>query len=64
MIAVLERLLFGHRRKILVVFALMTLILGSFAMRVHPDASFDKLLPSNNAYIDTYKRTQQQFWRR
>jgi predicted RND superfamily exporter protein len=61
MIAVLERLLFGHRRKILVVFALMTLILGSFAMRVHPDASFDKLLPSNNAYIDTYKRTQQQF---
>jgi predicted RND superfamily exporter protein len=61
MIATLERLLFGNRSKILAAFAIVTLVLGGFALRVHPDASFDKLLPSNNAYIDTYKRTQEQF---
>jgi predicted RND superfamily exporter protein len=61
MIGFLERVLFGNRRKILVAFAAITLGLGVFAVRVHPDASFDKLLPSNNAYIDTYKRTQAQF---
>jgi predicted RND superfamily exporter protein len=61
MIGLLERVLFGNRRKILGVFAVVTVALGSFAIHVHPDASFDKLLPSNNAYIDTYKRTQAQF---
>lgn len=61
MMAGFERLVFGHRRKILAVFALVSLVLGSFAARVHPDAAFDKLLPSHNAYIQTYKRTQAQF---
>jgi predicted RND superfamily exporter protein len=61
MIGFLERVLFGNRRKILVAFAAVTVALGVFAVRVHPDASFDKLLPSHNAYIDTYKRTQEQF---
>jgi predicted RND superfamily exporter protein len=61
MIHFLERILFGHRRKILVVFAIITVVLGSFAVHLRPDAGFDKLLPSHNAYIDTYKRTQEKF---
>jgi predicted RND superfamily exporter protein len=61
MIALLERALFGHRRAVLSLFAILTLCLGGFAMRVHPDASFDKLLPSHNAYIDTYKKVEAQF---
>ncbi len=61
MIGFLERVLFSNRRKILVAFALITLGLGFFAVRVHPDASFDKLLPSHNAYIDTYKKVEKQF---
>jgi predicted RND superfamily exporter protein len=61
MIRLLEKLLFGHRRKVLVVFALVTLGLGFFASKVHPDAGFDKLLPTHNAYIETYKRTQEKF---
>ncbi len=61
MIRFLEHLLFGHRRKILVVFALITLGLGYFAVQVRPDAGFDKLLPTGNEYIDTYKRTQAKF---
>ncbi len=61
MIGVIERALFGNRRKVLALFALITLGLGFFAVRVHPDAAFDKLLPSHNAYIDTYKRVETQF---
>jgi predicted RND superfamily exporter protein len=60
-IGVIERALFGNRRKVLALFALITLGLGFFAVRVHPDAAFDKLLPSHNAYIDTYKRVETQF---
>jgi predicted RND superfamily exporter protein len=61
MITALERVLFGHRRKVLVVFALISFCLGVFAARVHADAAYDKLLPSNNAYIDTYKRAEAVF---
>ena len=61
MIRLLERVLFGHRRKVLVVFALITLALGFFTVKLRPDAGFDKLLPTHNAYIETYKRTQEKF---
>ncbi len=61
MIRLLERALFGHRRKILAVFAIITVALGMFAVHVRPDASFDKLLPINNAYIKTYKDAEAQF---
>ena len=61
MINFIERVLFGNRRKILVLFAIVTVVLGSFAVHVRPDAGFDKLLPTHNAYIDTYKRTQEKF---
>ncbi len=61
MIDFLDRALFGHRRLVLVLFALVTVGLGFFTVRVRPDASFDKLLPSHNAYIDTYKKVETQF---
>ncbi len=61
MIGFLDRALFGNRRLVLVLFALVTVGLGFFTVRVHPDAAFDKLLPTHNAYIDTYKRVETQF---
>jgi predicted RND superfamily exporter protein len=61
MIHRLERVLFGYRPAVLALFAIITVVLGSFAIRVHPDAAFDKLLPSHNAYIDTYKKVEAQF---
>ncbi len=61
MIAVLERLLFNNRRKVLVVFAAVTVVLGFYASHLRPDAGFDKLLPTDNPYIATYKRTQAEF---
>jgi predicted RND superfamily exporter protein len=60
-IGFIERVLFGNRRKVLSLFALITIGLGYFAVGVHPDASFDKLLPSHNPYIDTYKKVETQF---
>ena len=35
--------------------------LGTFTVRLRPDAGFDKLLPTNNPYIEVYKRTQEKF---
>ncbi len=61
MIGFIERTLFGNRRKVLALFAIITVVLGSFAIHVRPDASFDKLLPSHNPYIDTYKKVEAQF---
>ncbi len=61
MIGFIERTLFGNRRKVLAAFAIITVVLGSFAIHVRPDASFDKLLPSHNPYIDTYKKAEAQF---
>ncbi len=61
MIAFIERTLFGNRRKVLALFAIITVVLGSYAIHVRPDASFDKLLPSHNPYIDTYKKVEAQF---
>ena len=62
MINFIQRLLFGHRRAVLILFAIITLLaLGTFAVRVRPDAGFDKLLPSNNAYIEGLQGTQEQF---
>ena len=61
MIRLLDRILFGNRRKVLALFAIVTVALGSYAIHVRPDASFDKLLPSHNPYIDTYKKVETQF---
>ncbi len=61
MIAFIESALFGNRRKVLALFAIITVALGSYAIHVRPDASFDKLLPSHNPYIDTYKKVEAQF---
>ncbi len=61
MIHRLERVLFGYRPAVLAAFAIITVILGSFAVKVRPDAAFDKLLPSHNAYIDTYRKVEAQF---
>ena len=61
MINFMQRLLFGHRRAVLIIFAIVTVALGTFTVRLRPDAGFDKLLPTNNPYIEVYKRTQEKF---
>src|SRR5690242_311106 len=51
----LERLIFGHRTAILVVFALGTVLLGATAVRgLRIDTSFNKTLPIHHEYMRTY----------
>jgi len=51
----LERLIFGHRTLILVLFALGTALLGATAARgLRIDTSFNKTLPMRHEYMRTY----------
>ena len=51
----LERLIFGHRRLILVVFALGTVLLAAIAVHgLRIDTSFNKTLPVQHEYMRTY----------
>ena len=51
----LERLIFGHRTLILVLFALGTALLGATAARgLRIDTSFNKTLPVRHQYMRTY----------
>ena len=60
-IARLERLVFGHRRWVLVIFALFTLAMGMSATRLHVDAAFTKLLPLKHPYMQTFLQYRDQF---
>ena len=51
----LERLIFGHRAVILVLFALGTVLLAAIAVRgLRIDTSFNKTLPVRHEYMRTY----------
>lgn len=47
----LERLLFNNRAIILLVFLVLTLFLGYHAVKIKPDASFERMIPLKHPYI-------------
>jgi uncharacterized protein len=58
----LEKLIFGHRALIVVVFALLTAVLATVAVRgLHIDASFTKQLPLKHEYMQTFVKHQSEF---
>jgi len=46
-----ERLIFDHRRQLLILFSLLTLFLAWQAYQLQPDASFQKMLPQDHPFI-------------
>jgi len=55
LVARLERLIFGHRPLILAVFAVVTVLLATVAVRgLRIDTSFTKMLPLQHEYMRTY----------
>jgi len=50
----LERWVFGHRRWVVLVCALLTLLLGGLATRVQLNASFEGMLPLGHPYLQNY----------
>ena len=49
-----ERLIFGKRAWVIASFVLMTVFLASQAIKVRPDASFEKMVPVKHPYIAAY----------
>ena len=49
-----ERLLFGNRVLVIVLFALATVFFAYQASKLEPDASFEKMIPTSHPYIPTY----------
>lgn len=52
---------FRRRLILLVIFTILTAVMVWFAVRVKVDASFNKSLPSNHPYIETFTRYQSEF---
>ncbi len=59
--ATLERLVFAKRHLILVSFAIVTAIMGYFALQLRPDAGFEKSIPLKHPYMQTFVEHQAEF---
>ncbi len=58
----LEPYVFGYRVPVLVVFVVLTLLFGAFAVRgLHIDTRFTKQLPRQHEYMQTYLQHQEEF---
>ncbi|WP_432470928.1 efflux RND transporter permease subunit [Amphritea sp. HPY] len=53
-----ERLLFHKRLLVLLIFALLTLLLGWQASQIRPDASFVKMIPTSHPYVANYLKNR------
>jgi predicted RND superfamily exporter protein len=52
--SVVEKIIFGKRMWVLLAFLLVTVYLASAAIKVRPDASFEKMVPVKHPYIAAY----------
>ncbi|WP_083704968.1 RND family transporter [Motiliproteus sp. MSK22-1] len=52
--SILERLIFRNRPAMLILFFLISLVLGYQAMGLKPDASFEKMIPGSHPYIQNF----------
>ena len=56
-----ERLVFGNRPLVLILFALITIVLAFFAAQLRIDAGFKKQIPLNHEYMKTFIDYEQEF---
>jgi predicted RND superfamily exporter protein len=54
----LERWLFNHRGTILCAFAILTIVMGFFAVQLRMDAGFVKQIPIGHEYVQTFDKYQ------
>src|SRR5690606_15941258 len=55
-----ERLVFGHRGAVLAALALLTVVMAVFAAQLRMDAGFDKQLPQDHEYVNTFFQYREQ----
>ena len=56
----LERVLFAHRGVTLAALVLFTAVMGGFASQLRMSAGFDKQLPQNHEYVQTFQQYRDQ----
>jgi len=56
--SLLERSLFGRRRIVLIVFAVLTVLFGVQALKLRPEASYLRMIPLHSPYIQNFLRNQ------
>lgn len=61
LVSKLEKFLFRQRILVVIVFAIMTVLLGYQASNIHLDASFNKNIPLNHEYMKTYVKHSRDF---
>lgn len=61
LISALEKLIFGNRRLILVLFGLVTLFMATSVTNLRIDAGFSKLLPLKHEYMKTFTEYSKEF---
>ena len=57
----LETFLFRQRTVVIMLFALLTVLLGYQASQIQLDASFNKNIPLNHEYMKTYVKHSEDF---
>ncbi len=62
MVGVLENLVFRHRTAILIVLGVVTVVMGYFATQLRMDAGFEKQLPREHEYIQTFLEYQDRLF--
>ena len=53
--------IFHHRRWLLILFILITIVLGAMASQLRVQAGFTKMIPLNHPYMSTFLQYQQDF---
>ena len=62
MVGILENLVFRHRIAILIAIAAITAAMGYFAAQLRMDAGFEKQLPRDHEYIQTFLEYQDRLF--
>lgn len=58
----LERVLFAYRRRVLIVLLLLTVGMAAAASQLRMSAGFEKLLPSQHEYIQTFEQYRERLF--
>jgi predicted RND superfamily exporter protein len=56
----IEQKLFGHRKLVILFFAILTVLLAWQAVQLKPDASFQKMVPAQHPYIANYLKYENE----
>ncbi|MFZ0487080.1 MAG: MMPL family transporter [Arenicellales bacterium] len=60
-VSLLESLIFDHRRKVVILFAIATAMMAWFATGLRIDAGFTKLLPKEHPYMKNFLKYRDEF---